>query len=137
MKKLVFLFLFFISLSISAQVTSVQYEKYPVFEACAKVELEDLENCFNQNLQQFIFENFEVPPKVGEENYTGNVNILFEVTKEGKFKVLYVDAIYDELKTASRNVFDKLPQIQPATYNGAPTYVQFTFTVAIPLVAPG
>src|SRR5690606_29303252 len=36
-----------------------------------------------------------------------------------------------------RNVFDKLPQIQPATYNGAPTYVQFTFTVAIPLVAPG
>lgn len=137
MKKLVFLFLFSISLSISAQVTSVQYEKYPVFEACAKVEVEDLENCFNQNLQQFVFENFEVPPKVGEENYKGNVNILFEVTKEGKFKVLYVDAIYDELKTASRNVFDKLPQIQPATYNGAPTYVQFTLTVAIPLVAPG
>lgn len=137
MKKLAFLFLFSISLSISAQVTSVQYEKYPVFEACAQVELADLENCFNQNLQQFVFENFEVPPKVYEENYKGNVNILFEVTKNGKFKVLYVDAIYDELKTASRDVFDKLPQIQPATYNGSPTYVQFTLPVAIPLVAPG
>ncbi|HLW32995.1 MAG TPA: hypothetical protein VKX40_12075 [Aequorivita sp.] len=137
MKKLIFLFLFSISLSISAQVTSVQYEKYPVFEGCAQVDLADLENCFNQTLQQFIFENFEVPSKVNEENYKGQVNILFEVTKEGKFKVLYVDGIYEELKTASRDAFNKLPQIQPATYNGAPTYVQFTLPVAIPLVAPG
>lgn len=137
MKKLIFLFLFSISLSIPAQVTSVQYEKYPVFTACAQVELADLEDCFNQTLQQFIFENFEVPSKVYEENYKGNVNILFEVTKEGKFKVLYVDGIYEELKAAARDAFDKLPQIQPATYNGAPAYVQFTLPVAIPLVAPG
>lgn len=137
MKKLIFLFLFSISLSIPAQVTSVQYEKYPVFEVCAQVELADLEDCFNQTLQQFIFENFEVPSKVYEENYKGNVNILFEVTKEGKFKVLYVDGIYEELKAAARDAFDKLPQIQPATYNGAPAYVQFTLPVAIPLVAPG
>src|SRR5690606_24349475 len=27
--------------------------------------------------------------------------------------------------------------VQPATYNGAPTYVQFTLPIAIPLIAPG
>ena len=136
MKKLIFLFLFSISLSISAQVTPVQYEKYPVFEACAQVDVADLESCFNLTLQEFIFKNFEVPSKVNDENYKGQINILFEVTKEGTFKILYVDAIYDELKTASRDAFNKLPKIQPATYNGAPTYVQFTLPVAIPLVPP-
>lgn len=137
MKKLIFLFLFSLSISISAQITSVQYQKYPVFEACSSAALSDLENCFNQTLQEFVFKNFKVPSKVAEENYKGRINILFEVTKEGRFKVLYVEAMYDELKAAAHEVFEKLPQIQPATYNGVPTYVQFTLPVAIPLVAPG
>ena len=137
MKPLVLPFVFIFSLFSFGQIPSAQYEKYPVFKECAHAQIDDLASCFQNTLQQFIFENFEVPKKVYAENYRGNVNVLFEVTKEGKFKVLYVDAIYGELKEETRRVFAQLPQIAPATYNGAPTYVQFTLPIAIPLLAPG
>ena len=137
MKQFLPFFIFCSSIVSFAQIPSAQYEKYPVFEECGNTEVEALENCFKYTLQQFIFENFKVPEIVFSENYKGNVNVLFEVTKEGKFKVLYVDGIYDELKQEARRVFESLPDVEPATYNGAPAYVQFTLPIAIPLVAPG
>lgn len=137
MKQFIFLFVFCFSVVSFAQVTSAQYEKYPVFKECANTDVDALESCFKNTLQQFIFENFKVSEKVFSENYKGNVNVLFEVTKEGKFKVLYVDGIYDELKEETRRVFELLPTVEPATYNGSPAYVQFTLPIAIPLVAPG
>ncbi len=137
MKQFLFLFVFCFSIISFAQIPSAQYEKYPVFKECTTTDFDYLEGCFTETLQQFVFTNFKVSEKVFEENYTGNVNVLFEVTKEGKFKVLYVDGIYDELKEEARRVFEMLPQVEPATYNGSPAYVQFTLPIAIPLVAPG
>ncbi len=137
MKQLIFLSIFCFSIASFAQVPAAQYEKYPVFKECENADVDALENCFKNTLQQFIFKNFKVPEIVFSENYKGNVNVLFEVTKEGKFKVLYVDGIYDELKEEARRVFESLPEVKPATYNGTPTYVQFTLPIAIPLVAPG
>lgn len=137
MKQFLFLFVFCFSIVSFAQIPSAQYEKYPVFKECATTDVDVLDGCFTETLQQFIFTNFKVSEKVFEENYNGNVNVLFEVTKEGKFKVLYVDGIYDELKEEARRVFEMLPQVEPATYNGSPAYVQFTLPIAIPLVAPG
>lgn len=137
MKQSFFLCLLFFSLSLSAQVSGIQYEKYPVFPSCEGVNAEGMKQCFNQTLQQFIYDNFEVPNVVSEKNYKGNVNVLFEVTKEGKFKVLYVDGMYEDLKKEVNRVFEMLPVVEPATYNGAPSYVQFTFPIAIPLIEPG
>lgn len=137
MKQSFILLVFIFSVTTNAQVPPAQYEKYPVFEECATVDIQGLEACFKNTLQQFIFKNFQVPEIVFSENYHGNVNVMFEVTKKGEFKVLYVDGIYDELKEEARRVFETLPQIQPATYNGSPAYVQFTLPIAIPLVAPG
>jgi hypothetical protein len=137
MKQFFLLFFFTLSISSIAQITAAQYEKYPVFESCATVQVDALETCFENTLQQFVFENFKVPEKVFAENYKGNVNVLFEVTKKGEFKVLYVDGIYDELREEARRVFNLLPTVVPATYNGSPAYVQFTMPIAIPLVAPG
>ena len=137
MKQVFSFFIIFVTTISFAQISIEKYEKYPVFEECVEVDVEDLENCFTNTLQQFIYKNFEVPQIVFTENYTGNVNVLFEVTKKGEFKVLYVDGIYDDLKLETQRVFDILPQVMPATHNGKPTYVQFTFPISIPLVAPG
>ncbi|WP_347373876.1 gliding motility protein RemB [Aequorivita sp. Q41] len=134
-------FFFFFICSISGvsfgQTSLAQYEKYPVFEECKTVTVDLLEDCFKDTLHQFIYENFKVPEKVFTENYKGNVNVLFEVTKEGRFKVLYIDAIYSELKEEAKRVFESLPEVEPATFNGSPAYVQFSFPITIPLVAPG
>src|SRR5690606_9647749 len=129
-------FLFF-SLSLTAQVSTIHYEKYPVFPGCEGVNADGMEQCFSQTLQQFIYDNFEVPNVVAEKNYKGNIHVLFEVTKEGKFKVLYVDGMYEELKTEVNRVFEMLPTVEPATYNASPTYVQFTLPISIPLIEPG
>ncbi len=136
MKNVVFLLVLLAYLNLHAQ-QSNSFEKYPVFPECATVEIEGLENCFNTTFQQYIFDNFKVPTIVSEENYNGSMTIFFEVDKEGVFKLLYSDAIYKELKEEAQRVFETLPKITPATYNGKPTYVQFTLPIAIPLKAPG
>jgi len=137
MKQISLLFLLFLTVLLKAQTSSSQFERYPIFPNCNELAAEALQNCFSWNLQKFVYENFNVPEEISKEGYKGNLNVLFEVTKEGKFQVLYVDAMYDSLNNEARRVFGMLPQIKPATYNGSPTYVQFTFPITIPLVEPG
>ncbi len=136
MKNVASLLILLLSLPIIAQTNTNSFEKYPVFPECKDVAISNLEPCFNTTIQQFVYDNFDVPEIVSEENYSGSMSLFFEVTKEGKFKLLYVDAIYNELKEEAQRVFEKLPVITPATYNGKPTYVQFTMPIAIPLQSP-
>lgn len=131
-KKILF-FLLLSTYCVSAQITTSDFEKYPVFPDCANTPVAQVPECFNETLINFVINNLEVPAKVQEENYKGKVVLLFEVTREGKFKLLYTDAIYTELKTAAQDVFDKLQEVEPATYNGEPTYLQFTMPILIPL----
>ncbi len=110
-----------------------KFETYPVFPDCQTAEFQAAELCFKNTLRTFILQNFQVPEKVSEENYNGEIYVLFEVTREGNFKVLYVDAIYSELKAEIERVFGLLPKIEPATYNTKPTYVQFRMPLKIPM----
>ncbi len=135
-KTILFLFLVLTHLQLTAQVDST-YEKPPVFPECESESIEDLKGCFYDQLSQRIYENFKVPGIVNDENYKGDVVVLFEVDKEGNFIVIYIDAVYDELKTAARLVFAELPKIRPANYNGNPTFKQYSYRIAIPLVEPG
>ncbi|QAA81941.1 gliding motility protein RemB [Aequorivita sp. H23M31] len=137
MKHLLLLCLFSFTLSSVAQISSTDYEKYPEFPNCKEMSVDEMEQCFSQTLQQFIYDNLSVPEKIAEQKYKGIINVLFEVNKEGKFNLLYVDGVYAELNTEVRRVFEMLPTLKPATYNGSPTYVQFTLPIAIPLVEPG
>ena len=133
MKKHISLLALLISIFSIAQNGTPIFEKYPVFPECTEVSIENLQDCFNNTLEKFIFEHFITPEVVISENYTGKADVFFEVNKEGNFKVLYIDGIYNELKDEVRRVFDLLPKINPATYNGNPAYVQFTVSIKIPL----
>ena len=135
MKRIV-LFAILLTTAIGYTQTTLTYEKPPVFNECDSEAIDQLKSCFNFKLNTFIYENFEVPQVVTDESYKGDVQVLFEVNKEGEFKVIYLDAIYDALKDESKRVFDLLPKITPATYNGNPTFVQYSITIAIPLVEP-
>lgn len=113
-----------------------EYEKSPVFPNCESLEVAELKSCFYNEISTFIFDNFETPQIVSDNNYKGKMVVLFEVDAQGEFIVLYVDAIYEELKTEAKNVFSKLPRVQPATYNGKATYKQYTYEIHIPLIKP-
>ncbi len=135
MKNSFLLVFFLFHFYVFAQDTN-EYEKPPVFPKCESQDITNLRKCFFDELSQHIYTNYQVPQIVNDENYNGELVVLFEVDAEGNFVVLYVDAIYDELKSAARDVFMLLPKIQPATYNGNPTYKQYSYTIKIPLVDP-
>ena len=132
MKKFIFGILVFVQISMYAQ-NSNFYEKAPVFPNCDTVDAASLKACFDTNVFTHIFENFKIPEKVTAEDYKGEIIVLFEVDKEGEFRVIYVDAMYAELKDEVKRVFEDLPKIKPATYNGKPTFKQYSVTVKIPL----
>lgn len=125
--------LFLIIVPVIGQIATSSLEKFPVFESCEAVPVSELEVCFNRNLRNFIFDTFEIPEALSEKNYTGTISVLFEVNKEGKFDMLYVDSVHQSLKDETRRVFNELPIVEPPTYNGQPTYMQFTYRIEIPL----
>ncbi len=131
MKRLILLIAF--TTCINAFSQDGNYHIPPVFTECQSKAINELKECFNVTLYKFINENYEVPDIVEKENYKGQIVVLFEVDKDGKFKLLYTDAVYDELKTEAKRVFEMLPKIMPAKYNGNNTFSQYSIAIPIPL----
>lgn len=123
-------------LSTAQERTSKTYEKPPVFPKCKDTPIDSLIHCFRYELNDYLFKNFQVPEVVSNESYNGTVEVLFEVDREGRFKTVFVDAIYEELKQETVRVFEEAPAIEPATYNGNPTFAQYTIKIRIPLISP-
>ncbi|MFI1771847.1 gliding motility protein RemB [Thalassobellus citreus] len=133
MRQYIVLLLLLVQYNMYAQSHSY-YEKAPVFSNCETVDVDSLQNCFDKNVFTHIYENFKIPQKVLNEKYKGEVVVLFEVDTTGQFRVIYVDAMYDELKTEVKRVFSRFSKIKPATYNGRKTYKQYSIPIKIPLV---
>jgi hypothetical protein len=135
MKRIICIAILLIS-SLGFTQTLTTYEKPPVFSECEFEAVDQIKSCFNYTLNSFIYNNFKVPQILIEEAYIGDVQVLFEVNKKGEFKVIYTDGIYKDLKAESKRVFELLPKIKPATYNGKPTFVQYSISIRIPLLEP-
>jgi hypothetical protein len=133
MKRFVVLLLLLVQYHTYSQGNTL-FEKPPVFSNCNGLEISQLQKCFDQSVYAHILSNFKVPDNVSNENYKGEVVVLFEVDTTGLFKLIYVDAMYDTLKTEVKRVFSTFPKIEPATYNGRKTYKQYSISIRIPLV---
>lgn len=117
---------------VCAQAQVDNSNKFPVFPECSSVELTALETCFYNQVQDLVFENFRAPEDIGA-NFKGSVAVLFEVSSQGKFTVLYVDGTNPALADECKRVFENFPVIAPATYNGRPTYAKYTINIVFPL----
>ena len=111
-------------------------ERFPVFPNCENLQSPALENCFYNEVQNFVFQNFKVPENLKQNNYEGSVKVLFEVDGNGFFKVIYTDAADENLIAEAKRVFAKFPKIKPSTYNGRSAYSKYTIAIAIPLKSP-
>jgi len=118
----------FVSLSIKAQIS-----KPPVYKGCEESQLDELNNCFNDNLKADVLKEFKVPEIAVNEGYKGTIKVVFLVTKKGEFEVLYVNSMYPELEEEVKRVFQTLPVIEPSTYNGRAIDERYQFPIAIPL----
>jgi hypothetical protein len=131
MQKILSFLLLFTAVA-NAQIRQKNTERFPVFPACEGLEFSALETCFYNEVQTFVYDNFKVPDAL-KSSFKGNVIVLFEVTDQGSFKVIYVDAVDESLVAESKRVFGQMPKINPATYNGNPTYAKYTIKIAVPL----
>lgn len=131
MNKLLLPLIFFL---VSASVFS-QIEKYPVFKNCDTIQITQLQSCFKSELKKAVLNEFITPENVLQDNYKGTVNIVFVVTSEGNFKLIYVNSPYNELKEEVERVFKTLPIIIPAKYNNHSVEMQFGYPLKIPLEA--
>lgn len=130
MKKIILVCLFF-----NIWVSNAQdvYLVTPVFPSCEDKNVEETKDCFYQQIQQFVYDNFQTPEVVTQHKYKGNLNVLFSVDTTGVFNVLYVDAIYPELVTETKRIFQMLPKVKPAVSSGKAVFVKYALKIAIPL----
>lgn len=131
-----FLLLSFVLLGYFSFAQPNSREQFPLFPECDASMANQQEACFYNTLQNYIFNNYKVADEVKSANFKGTVIALFEVDTTGTFKVLYIDAPYESLKSETKRVFASLPKIKPATYSGRATYSKFTLKIAIPLEEP-
>ncbi len=73
-----------------------------------------------------------MPNVVLQDDYKGYMDVLFEVTDEGDFKVIFTNAAYSDLKKEVVNVFSKFPDVIPATFDGNNVFTQYKIQVQIP-----
>ncbi|HET8753052.1 MAG TPA: gliding motility protein RemB, partial [Salinimicrobium sp.] len=133
MAKFLWLPLLLLSFSAFSQSHLGDNERFPIFPECEDAAYENEENCFKNTLKNLIFEKFNLPDVVAKDNYSGEVVVLFEVTENGVFEAIYIDAVYPELKEEIKAVFEALPEVKPATYNSLPINMQFRMPIKIPL----
>ena len=134
MKPFIILALLIMPSCVFAQ-NGLYFEKPPIFPNCETVTIDSLQRCFDNQVHKRIYTHFKVPEKMSQDQYKGELVVLFEVDTTGRFQVIYMDAMYESLKTEAQRVFSEFPQITPATYNGKKTYKQYAITIKIPLTS--
>ncbi|NDP26107.1 MAG: gliding motility protein RemB [Flavobacterium sp.] len=120
----------------SSKQSSVSAERFPIFPKCENLLSKEVEKCFYNEVQDFVFQNFVVPDNLVQNNFKGTIKVLFEVDKNGVFKVIYVNSVEELLREETKRVFAKFPTIEPPTYNGLPVFSQYNINISIPLKSP-
>ncbi len=108
------------------------FEKPPVFTECNKSDIEELSSCFQEQVKFLFKEAFVIPETVLKDDYHGYMDILFEVTDTGIFKVIHTNSAYSELNEEVESIFNTFPIIKPATLNGKSIYTQYNVKIQIP-----
>ena len=126
-KKIIFIILFIPSVLLA------QSERYPIFDVCKGNQITSIKDCFYTTTKKHFFAEFKTPAIVENENFKGTINTLFAVTKEGDFKLIYINTPYTEVRDEIKRVFKVFPRITPAWYNNHSIEMQFILPITFPL----
>ncbi|QTD36566.1 gliding motility protein RemB [Polaribacter batillariae] len=127
LKKYIFLVLLF------PTIFYAQTERYPVFDVCKGADIANIKDCFLSTTKKHFFAEFKTPPIVENENYSGVATVLFMVTDQGEFKIIYVNTPYEEVKKEVERAFNVFPKISPARYNNHDIEMKFELPIHFPI----
>ncbi len=110
-----------------------QSERLPAFKSCEGQDIEKIESCFYKTTKELFFKEFNSPVILEREKYKETVNVIFVVTNLGRFKLIYLNSPYKELKEEVKRVFATLPMISPAKFNNNNIEMRFALPLNFPL----
>lgn len=108
-------------------------ERFPKFSDCKNVAIQNEESCFYAETKKHFFDEFKEIEELRRNNYRGNVNVDFIVTKEGKFKVVFVSLQNEKLKNEVIRVFNTFPNVEPGKYDGRNFEKKFVMPIIFPV----
>ena len=73
-------------------------KKYPVFDECEGETINSVKDCFYKMTKELFYDYFQEPPIIKEDDFKGVFNATFIVTEEGRFKFIFINTPYKELK---------------------------------------
>lgn len=103
----------------------------PIYRGCENEPPENHSVCLQNNIRQYIHDNFDVglAKAIGLPAGKNRINVAFEIDEKGQANVLAVDTPYPELKASIIKLFNKLPVIKPAMKNHQPTSVKYQLPI--------
>ncbi|GGG94391.1 hypothetical protein GCM10011416_09670 [Polaribacter pacificus] len=109
-----------------------QVEKLPVFKSCTTQDSLSLEDCFYAETKKAFFKEFKTPSVLTTDRFTGAVTATFVVTTEGKFRLIYLNSPYIELKEEVERSFLRMESVAPAMYNNNKVEMRFQLPLQFP-----
>lgn len=112
-------------------------EQIPLFNECEAVEKAEQMQCFDEQMQLHIKNNFKYPKEAKKNKITGRVAAQFIIDKEGN--VIDIKARYNGnskgndakiLEDEAIRIIQKLPKFIPGKQRGIPFYVSY----AVPII---
>ncbi|WP_339836684.1 energy transducer TonB [uncultured Flavobacterium sp.] len=119
----------------SIDVPFVVLEEIPMFPNCINVERSEGKNCFMQEMNNHIAQNFKYPRKAAKKNIQGRVTVMFVINYQGDIINIKTKApVGCELLAAeAERIIKLLPKFKPGMQKGSPVSVSYAQPIVFKL----
>jgi len=111
-------------------------EELPRFPGCENLGLEpeELKECSQRKLLEFIYMNIKYPPSSRKKDIQGEAKVQFVINKDGSITDIKVlRGVAKDIKEELVSIINRMPKWRPGMQDGEPVRVQFILPVRFQL----
>ncbi|WP_420552275.1 energy transducer TonB [Tenacibaculum aiptasiae] len=109
-------------------------EQIPMFKNCSDSTL-DAFDCFNQEMEKHITDNFRYPEKALERGIEGSLNVSFVIDSYGEVKDIKIEGenVHKILRKEAERIVSLLPDFKPGKHKNKSIDVLYEFPIVFSL----
>lgn len=111
-------------------ISFAEVSQVPLFENCEKANTRD---CFQNELQNHIKQNFYYPEEAIEKNISGKVFVSFIIKKDGAIAIKAIRASDEILEKSVYELMMKMPKLKPAVHQGKTVNMSMSIPITFKL----
>jgi len=122
--------------AIEEDVPFIVIENVPKYPGC-KGTNEDLRKCMQENIQKFVYENFnaELAQELGLESGTKRIFVVFVIDKNGEISNIESRAPHKSLQAEAERVIKMLPKMEPGKQRGRAVRVKYSLPIVFEIIS--